>query len=162
MNGGSPSFGGSASSTGGGAMAAQDNAALARRLYEAFNRGDLAAAAALATDDIAVDLVPFGLTTQGQEAFRDRFMGGFKRAFPDLTITVVNQVATDDQVVSECTWRGTHAGPLATPSGDIPPTNKAVEGGRFCEVWRIRDGRVASLTNYQDAATWLRQLGLAP
>src|ERR671922_1358402 len=103
-------------------MAAQDNAALARRLYDAFNRGDLEGAANLATDDAVIELVSFGLTFRGREAFRDQFMGGFKRAFPDLTVTVTNQIATDDQVVSECTWRGTHSGPLATPTGEIPPT----------------------------------------
>jgi steroid delta-isomerase-like uncharacterized protein len=141
-------------------MPAQDNAALARRLYDAFNRGDLEGAASLATDDAVIELVAFGQTFRGREAFRDQFMGGFKRAFPDLTVTVVNQVATDDQVVNECTWRGTHSGPLATPTGDIPPTNKTVEGGRFCEVWAIRGGKLAKLVNYQDAATWMRQLGL--
>jgi steroid delta-isomerase-like uncharacterized protein len=140
----------------------QDNTALARQLYEAFNRGDLERAAGMATDDIEVDLVAFGMVTRGREAFRDQFMGGFKRAFPDLVVTVVNQVATADQVVSECTWRGTHTGPLMSPGGALPPTGKAVAGGRFCEVWRIRDGQVAKLVNYQDAATWMRQLGLVP
>jgi steroid delta-isomerase-like uncharacterized protein len=144
----------------GDTMGAQENVALARQVYEAFNRGDLEGAAALATDDIEVDLVAFGMVTRGRAAFRDQFMGGFKRAFPDLVVTVVNQVATEDQVVDECTWRGTHTGPLMSPGGDIPPTGKAVEGGRFCEVWRIRDGKVAKLVNYQDATTWMRQLGL--
>ncbi len=142
-------------------MTAQDNAALARRAYDLFNRGDLEGAAALAAEDIRVDFVPFGMKTEGREAFRDQYMGGFRRAFPDLVVTVVNQVATDEYVVNECTWRGTHTGPLATPTGDLAATQKGVEGARFCEVWGIRDGKVASLVNYQDAGTWLRQLGLA-
>jgi steroid delta-isomerase-like uncharacterized protein len=141
-------------------MPAQDNAAFARRLYDAFNRGDLEGAATQATEDVEIDLVPFGMTFRGRQEFRDGFMGGFKRAFPDLTVTVANQVAAEDQVVNECTWRGTHTGPLASPGGEIPPTGRAVEGARFCEVWRIRDGRLARLVNYQDAATWMRQLGL--
>ena len=87
-------------------------------------------------------------------------MTGFERAFPDLNITVDNQVATDDMVVNECSWTGTHTGPLASPAGDIPPTGKKVSGARFCEVWKIKDGKLKSLTNYQDMATWLRQLGL--
>jgi steroid delta-isomerase-like uncharacterized protein len=88
------------------------------------------------------------------------FMKSFKDAFPDIHITVTNQVASDDQVVNECTWSGTHSGPLASPDGEIPPTGKQVSGAQFCEVWRITDGKIARLVNYQDVATWLRQLGL--
>lgn len=143
------------------AATSEETAALARRIYEAFNRGDLNAAADVATVDMEVDLVPFGQTFRGREGFL-QFMEGFKTAFPDLQITVTSQVATGDQVVSECTWQGTHTGVLHSPMGDIAPTNKAVEGARFCEVWRVRDGKIARLANYQDAASWLRQLGLVP
>jgi steroid delta-isomerase-like uncharacterized protein len=141
-------------------MAAGDNKHLARAVYDAFNDGDLERALAMAADDIVVELVPFDLTFQGKAGFRD-FMQGFKSAFPDLRLTVVTQVATEDAVVSELTWRGTHTGPLMTPAGEIPPTGKTVQDSRFCEVWTIRDGQVTSLHNYQDAASWLRQLGLA-
>ncbi len=142
-------------------MSAQENAALARKLYQLFNEGKLEDALALATDNVHVDLVPFGQTFHGREGFM-QFMGGFKGAFPDLTITVTNQVAVDDSVVSECTWTGTHTGPLMTPQGAIPPTGKKVVGGRFCEVWSVKNGKLTSIVNYQDAASWLRQLGLAP
>ncbi len=81
---------------------------------------------------------------------------------PDLTVTITNQVVTDDQVVNECVWRGTHTGPLQSPAGEIPPTGKPVTGGRFCEVWEIQGGQIARLRNYQDVSTWLRQLGLVP
>ncbi len=46
-------------------MPAQDNAALAGELYERFNRGVLDQAAALATDDVEVVLIPFGQTFHG-------------------------------------------------------------------------------------------------
>ncbi len=140
-------------------MSAQENAKLARDLYALFNEHQLEKADALATADVEVLLVPFNQTFRGREGFL-QFMSGFERAFPDLVITVANQVATEDQVVSECTWTGTNTGPLVTPAGEIPPTGKRVEGGRFCEVWKIKNGKVAILHNYQDAASWLRQLGL--
>jgi predicted ester cyclase len=84
---------------------------------------------------------------------------GFKGAFPDLKIAVTNQVATDDQVVSEFTARGTHTGPLLTPAGEIPPTGRKVDF-IVCEVWRIKNGQLVSLHNYQDAASLMRQLGV--
>jgi steroid delta-isomerase-like uncharacterized protein len=141
-------------------MAAQDNAALARGIYDLFNQGQLEQAADLAATGVEVVVVPFGQTFQGRDGFMG-FMKTFKDAFPDIQITITNQVASEDQVVNECTWTGTHSGPLASPGGEIPPTGKQVAGAQFCEVWRIADGKVARLVNYQDVATWLRQLGLA-
>ena len=140
-------------------MAAQDNAALAREVYDLFNQGQLEQAADQAAANVEVVLVPFGQTFQGRDGFMG-FMKTFKDAFPDIQITVTNQVASDDHVVNECTWNGTHSGPLASPGGELPPTGKQVAGAQFCEVWRITDGKLARLVNYQDVATWLRQLGL--
>jgi steroid delta-isomerase-like uncharacterized protein len=140
-------------------MTAQANKELAQKLYRLFNEARIDEAVELATEDVEVVLIPFGQTFRGREGFR-QFMAGFKQAFPDLTLAVTNQVATDDQVVSECRWTGTHAGPLVSPAGEIPPTGKAVSGAVFCEVWQIQDGKVAVLRNYQDVSTWLRQLGL--
>lgn len=141
-------------------MAAQDNMALARRVFEAFNRNDFESALSEAAEDIRIESIAFGQTFQGKEGFR-QFMQGFRTAFPDIAITIVNQVANDEQVVSEFTWRGTHRGPLSSPAGDIPPTNRTVEVTRVCEVWEVKNGKLAVLRNYQDAASWLRQLGLA-
>ena len=140
-------------------MAAQDNIALTRRVFDAFNRNDFESALSEATDDVRIELIAFGQTFQGKEGFR-QFMQGFRTAFPDIAIAIVNQVANDEQVVSEFTWRGTHTGPLPSPAGDIPPTNRTVEVARACEVWEVKGGKLAVLRNYQDAASFLRQLGL--
>ena len=112
-------------------MSATDNARIAREVYSLFDNHQLDRADAYAADDMETVLVPFNQTFRGPGGFM-QFMSGFERAFPDLTITVENQVATDEYVVNECTWTGTHTGPLATPAGDVPPTGKRVEGGRFC------------------------------
>ena len=106
-------------------MAAQDNAALAREVYDLFNQGQLEQAADRAASDIEVVLVPFGQTFPGPDGFMG-FMKGFTDAFPDIQVTVTNQVASDDQVVNECTWTGTHSGPLASPAGEIPRKSIAV------------------------------------
>lgn len=140
-------------------MTAQDNATIARRMYEEFNAKNLDGALSAATDDIELVLVPFGQTFNGKAGFSD-FLGGFLSAFPDLTINLTNQVATDDFVVNEFTATGCHNGPLMTPAGPIPATGKQVDF-TVCEVLRMRDGKVAKLTNYQDAASILRQIGVA-
>jgi steroid delta-isomerase-like uncharacterized protein len=141
-------------------MSAHDNAALARRIYQLFSDDKLDDALELVTEDVEAVLVPFGQTFNGREGFTT-FMQGFKGAFPDIRISVTNQVATDDQVVSEFTARGTHTGPLQTPAGAIPATGRTVDF-IVCEVMRVKNGRIVSLHNYQDAASIIRQLGLVP
>jgi len=140
-------------------VSANDNAALARRMYELFSLGKTEDVIDLAADDVELILYPFGQTFSGKEGFRE-FMSGFTTAFPDIAITVTNQVADDAQVASEFTALGTHTGVLRTPAGDVPPTGRTVEF-TVCEVWTVRDGLVASLRNYQDAGSIMRQLGLA-
>jgi steroid delta-isomerase-like uncharacterized protein len=139
-------------------MSAQDNAVLARRIYQLFSEDNLDGVLELVSEDIEAVLVPFGQTFHGREGFL-QFMQGFKGAFPDIRITVTNQVATDESVVSEFTARGTHNGPLRTPAGEIPPTGRTVDF-IVCEVLQIKNDRIARLHNYQDAASLMRQLGL--
>jgi steroid delta-isomerase-like uncharacterized protein len=139
-------------------MSANENAALARRIYQLFSDDKLDDALELVTEDVEAVLVPFGQTFHGRDGFTG-FMQGFKGAFPDIRISLTNQVATDDQVVSEFTARGTHTGPLQTPAGAIPPTGRTVDF-IVCEVMRVKQGRIASLHNYQDAAAIMRQIGL--
>lgn len=140
-------------------MSATENAALARRIYEHFNNKEFDRAVDLATDDVEVVFVPAGQTFRGREGFA-QFMRGFAGAFPDGKVKVQNQVATDDHVVTEFGFAGTHTGTLATPAGEIPPTGRSVDLVA-CEVWKIRDGRLARLVNYQDVGTMLRQLGVS-
>lgn len=140
-------------------MSASENAALARRMYELFSTGQSEDVLQYAADDIEVVLHPFGQTFHGHDGFR-QFMSGFTTAFPDIKIMINNQVADDSQVASEFTAVGTHSGVLSTPAGDVPPTGRTVEF-TACEVWTVRNGKVSSLRNYQDAASIMRQLGLA-
>lgn len=104
--------------------------------------------------------MPFGLAYRGREGFR-AFMQGFKAAFPDCTVNLTQQVATDDAVVNEFRARGPHLGPPASSAGDIPPTGRSIDYP-VCEVWELRDGKLACLRNYFDAATVMSQLGMMP
>jgi ketosteroid isomerase-like protein len=66
-----------------------------------------------------------------------------------------------DELVNEFSWVGTHTGPLLTGAGSIPPSGRTVRSVAV-EVWRLRDGKLAELHNYQDAATILAQIGALP
>jgi steroid delta-isomerase-like uncharacterized protein len=139
-------------------MGAQNNVETARAMYDAFSRGDLDAAAEQAADDVEVSFVPTGQLFRGRAGFVD-FMRGHRAAFPDIRIEVTNQIAAGDDLVNEFVAHGTHTGPLATPTGDIPPTGRSVTIS-VCEVQRYRDGKLISIHNYQDLASVLQQLGL--
>jgi steroid delta-isomerase-like uncharacterized protein len=141
-------------------MSAQENAALARKIYQLWSNNQFDEILALSTDDIEVVLTPFGQTFHGHDGFSN-FNQGFKGAFPNIQITeITHQIATENEVVSEFKARGTHTGPLMTPAGEVPPTGRTVDF-TVCEVWSVKNGKVASIRNYQDAASIMRQLGLA-
>jgi steroid delta-isomerase-like uncharacterized protein len=141
-------------------MSAADNVALARALYDAFNRGDLDAALALAAPDVEVVNVGWGVTYRGHDGFRE-FMQGWKTMDPNSRVEVVRQLAGEEGVTNESVFHATHTGPIRPPMGEIPPTGKTV-AIPICEVWRIRDGKLVSLINYADGVTIMAQLGLLP
>jgi steroid delta-isomerase-like uncharacterized protein len=128
-------------------------------VYGRFGRNDFQGALELVTDDIEVTIIPFGQTFEGKDGFL-QFMHGFKDAFPDMEIQIDNQVIGEGQMANEISTTVTHTGPLQTPTGVIPPTGKMVSF-TVCEVWGVREGKVSFIRNYQDAASLMRQLGLA-
>ena len=67
----------------------------------------------------------------------------------------------DDVAVEEGTFSGTHEGVLHTPSGDVPPTGRAVSLP-YIHVLRFRDGLHVSFNLIFDRLLMLEQLGLIP
>lgn len=135
------------------------NGQIAHRLHMLFNEGRLEEILALATEDCVVDFAPTGQEFKGRQEFLV-FLKMFRTAFPDIVLEWTRAEETRDGVVAEFRWRGTHRGPLETPMGTIPPTGRAVEGARVCEVFTLRDGLLARVANYQDLGSWMRQIGV--
>lgn len=141
-------------------MSAADNAALAREIYDAFNRGELAAALAKTDPEAEIVDTGWGTTQHGLDGFR-AFMQGWKTMDPNARVEVIRQLPGEDGVANECVFHGTHLGPLYPPTGEIPPTGKTV-AIPFCEIWRFRNGKLVNLINYADGLTVMAQLGLLP
>lgn len=141
-------------------MSVQDNATIARSFYDAFNSRDFDRAAAFVAPDCEWLNVPTGEIDRGPAGFR-RSMQTWVTAFPDATCEVTNMISAGDWVVAEFKGRGTHKGPLASPTGEIPPTGRWVELP-FCELIQFRNGKVVAGRTYFDVASMLRQLGLMP
>ena len=83
---------------------------------------------------------------------------GWGKAIPDSKATFVAEHASGDTAVLEVVWKGVHTGPLQTPTGTIPASNKRIEVPA-CQVFKIEGGKVKSLTHYFDMATLLSQIG---
>jgi predicted ester cyclase len=84
---------------------------------------------------------------------------GWATAFPDSKATFDASHVSGNTVILEVTWRGTHTGPLESPTGDIPATGKTIEM-RACQVVDAAGGRARSIRQYLDMATMMTQLGL--
>ncbi len=94
----------------------------------------------------------------------DQFLAGWQgwaTALPDSKATIQNAFVSGDTVVLEVTWRGTHKGPLQTPTGQIAATGKPIEI-EACLVYHIAGGKPESMRQYFDMATMMQQLGVTP
>lgn len=65
---------------------------------------------------------------------------GWAQAFPDSKGTFVREFASNDTAILELVWKGVHTGPLQTPTGAIPPSNKPIEVPA-CEAFRVEGGK---------------------
>lgn len=134
------------------------NAAVANAAYDSFNRGDVAAILAIAQPDVSITFVAWGTTAHGLSGL-EGFLRSWKGMAPDAVIEVRAQQAYDAGVTNENVIRGTNTGPISTPKGVLPPTGRTF-AVPFCEVLRLRDGRIAASAVYADMQTLLTQLGL--
>jgi len=146
-------------------MAAQENVALARSLFDLSNNHQSDPAwlekslAAFAADAETFD-VPSGAILRGPDGYK-RFVLFFAENFPDSRVELTKVFATEDEVTLECTVRWNDTGPLYLPSGALQSMRRSGEL-RYCLVFEFRNGRIVSLHSYYDMMTQLEQLGLAP
>ena len=77
-----------------------------------------------------------------------------KQAFSDVIGTVPNAADLGDSVFLELTWAGTQTGPLETPGGAIPASNKAIS---VPAAWLMKfDGdKMSESRHYFDMMTML-------
>lgn len=82
---------------------------------------------------------------------------GWRKAFPDLAITVEKQVAERDLVAVHWTARGTNTG----AGNGLPATGRAVEI-TGTTLFRMDDGRIAEEWTCANSLGLMKQLGLLP
>jgi steroid delta-isomerase-like uncharacterized protein len=132
---------------------------VATRQLAAVNQHDPDAVAALFAPDAKIDTpsTPDGI---GPEAIRADYTRLF-RAFPDLTVTELDRLHSDDgnRVAILWTATATHTGPLEPP-GFAPSLVRG--GSRGMTHTEVRDGKVVSFRLYYDLTDLGRQIGAVP
>lgn len=135
----------------GRALVAQENLALARRLYaEAWTRGDLSV-----VDDVSAPDLEDGYGGGRGPRSLKRSIVRLRNAFPDLRFVVEAQTAQGDEVTTRWSAGGTDLGGVLW----YPPTGKAAT---FSGVYtdRFEGGKLVEHRGESDTAGLLEQLGL--
>ena len=122
-------------------MSVETNKALLRRYYqEVINQGNLSTIDQL----FAPDLV---------ESFKQAVTMS-RTAFPDLHVTIEDQIAEGDRVVTRWTAKGTHKGLFL----GVPPTDKLVTVTAI-HIHQVTNGRIVKLWEEINLLGVMQQLG---
>jgi steroid delta-isomerase-like uncharacterized protein len=137
---------------------AQDNKAISRQIVEeAFNKGNVDVLDEIVSQDIVFhDPGAPPNMAPGREGLKQMVLG-YRIAYPDIKVTIEDEIVEGDKVVTRWSARGTNEGEMM----GMPPTGKEtqvtgitidrIEGDQIVESW----------TNW-DTLGLLQQLGVVP
>jgi steroid delta-isomerase-like uncharacterized protein len=138
-------------------MSLQENKAVASRLFEAINSGNLDELPEVVAADVVDHNAVIFMEPDGpggvQEGIRMLLQG-----FPDLLLRTEELIAEGDQVVARFTMSGTNTGDYR---GLPAPTQQHFESEAIA-ILRIADGKVAEVRGTADRLGMLTQLGILP
>jgi predicted ester cyclase len=135
------------------AVSAENTDRLKRLLLEGFGQGDMS----VLDEVVAENFIEHqqGLP-QGREGLKE-VIRDLRRAFPDLSYTVVQMVADGDKMWGHFRARGTNEGPFMGQD----PTGK-VMGIDAIDISRFEDGKMVEHWGVPDRLGTLLQLGFFP
>jgi ketosteroid isomerase-like protein len=131
---------------------------IANIVEDAFNAHDEEALRAAYTEDAVLDAP--GAHVKGPEAVTAYTMN-WLTAFPDFKTTTLVEYAAGDWATILFTYAGTHTATFIGPDGDVPATNRRIEG-RGAQIMRISGEKIAEEYLYFDRLEMMTQLGLLP
>lgn len=122
-------------------MSTEENKAVVRRyLEEILSTGHLELADTLFTPTMIQRV--------------QRVVGNIRKAFPDFHVTIEEQIAEGDKVVTRWTAHGTQLGQW----GDFPPTGKPVTWKEIY-IMRLVDGKIAEAVRENNYVEMIEQVG---
>ena len=132
-----------------------DITAYQRTWVEGMNRGDVTAADRAFAPDCVIHINGSPEPNLSLGGFKE-MVSGLLGAFPDLRVTVEDQIAAGDKVATRWTAEGTNSGPF----GPVPATGRRVQTSGLI-LDRVVDGKVVERWEQWDQMAMLQQLGLA-
>jgi steroid delta-isomerase-like uncharacterized protein len=132
----------------------EQNKATARRMFEEIlSQGNLDAVEEVFAADYHDHDHANEVDTRGQDGVAQE-IAGYRSAFPDLQVTVEDQLAEGDRVATRWTTRGTHQGELS----GIEPTGNRIEI-TGTTIHRFTDGKIQEAWWNWNALGMMQQLG---
>ena len=133
----------------------------ARAIIDSFvkfrNEGDLASADKVMHLDCLIRYPNLPEDIVGLEAYKE-YGKRTLITFPDFKLRFDDFFVKDDKIVSYWTLDATNTGPLVTPFGELPPTNKKIQISGIA-VSYIVEGKVKEDVAYFDMLNFMQQLG---
>lgn len=129
----------------------EDNKAVVRRLYEAWNSGDFGTMEQLMSDDFMEHEPLPGM--DGSKAAVIAFFKATSTAFGGFTIKPDMVLGDGDLVSALATATGTHHGEFM----GVPATGRKITVA-VADYMRVKDGKVTEHWGIMDAASLMRQL----
>ena len=112
---------------------------------------------ALFADDGMYEDVTSGVVVRGKEELRRYLIGAFA-TIPDFTFGVLRRFAAGPWAAIEWTMSGTHRGDWA----GMPATGRRFSSVRGASILELEAGKIRRQSDYWDAATVMKQVGLLP
>jgi steroid delta-isomerase-like uncharacterized protein len=126
-----------------------------RTWIEGLNRGDVSAADRAFAPDCVIHINGSPEPNLSLGGFKE-MMSGLLGAFPDLRLTIEDQILAGDKVATRWSAVGTNSGAF----GPVPATGRHIQiGGLVLD--RVVDGKVVERWEQWDQMAMLQQLGLA-
>jgi steroid delta-isomerase-like uncharacterized protein len=99
---------------------------------------------------------PDGRPIVGPAEFKP-FFQTFRRAFPNIHVSIARVVTEGDMVAAHCHVTGAHLG----PGFGVEPTSAAIDFWGMCMA-QVRDGQIQEGWNSFDFLSLYQQIGLVP
>jgi steroid delta-isomerase-like uncharacterized protein len=139
-------------------MSEENKALIRREIEEVFSaQGDLDVADEIfAPEYVSHDPISPEEVRGGPEGAKE-FAMMYRNAFPDVQLSIEDQIAEGDKVVTRWIGSGTHLGELM----GIAPTGNQVRVAGMT-ISRIEEGKIAEEWEIYDALGMMQQLGAIP
>ena len=141
-------------------LTAEQNAKAYADCWAAFNAKDWAKFSGCFNEGSTSEEVDMSPAMSSKDAI-EHGTKPFAAAFPDLNGEAQLTLVNGSNIAAVWLIKGTQKGPLPTPNGEIPATNKKV-GYMLGHVAELKGGKAQREQVYADAHTMLGQLGVAP